>query len=60
MPISFAVNGRQYIAVTGGLSYVATALAREVLTTDEQAKLPPVGAVLFVFALPEPASGRTP
>jgi alcohol dehydrogenase (cytochrome c) len=52
-PISFALNGRQYIAVTGGLSYVANALAREVLSADQRAKLPPTGAVVFVFALPE-------
>ena len=52
MPISFSVNGRQYLAVSGGLSYVANALAREILTDDERAKLPPVGAELFVFALP--------
>jgi alcohol dehydrogenase (cytochrome c) len=55
-PISFAVNGRQYIAMTGGLSYGANALAREVLSAEQRAKLPPTGAVLFVFALPENAS----
>jgi alcohol dehydrogenase (cytochrome c) len=59
-PISFSVNGRQYIAVSGGLSYVATALARDVLTAEEQAKLPPVGAVLYVFALPETAPKAAP
>jgi alcohol dehydrogenase (cytochrome c) len=60
MPISFAVAGRQYIAVSGGLSYVTLALAREVLTDEERAQLPPVGAELFVFALPEAARGRKP
>ena len=59
-PISFAVNGRQYIAVTGGLSYVATALAREVLSAEDRAKLQPVGAVLFVFALPAAPADLTP
>jgi alcohol dehydrogenase (cytochrome c) len=59
-PISFAVNGRQYIAVTAGLSYVTIALARELLTSEELAKLPPVGAQLFVFALPQQSSRAAP
>jgi len=58
-PISFAVNGRQYVAVSGGLSYVASALAREILTDEEKTRLPPVGSVLFVFALPQ-TSSRAP
>jgi len=59
-PISFAVNGRQYIAVSGGLSWVASALAREVLTAEQKATLPPIGSVLFVFALPEAAPSAAP
>jgi alcohol dehydrogenase (cytochrome c) len=59
-PISFAVEGRQYVAVAGGLSFVATALAREVLTPEEQTHLPPQGAVLMVFALPETPRGAQP
>jgi alcohol dehydrogenase (cytochrome c) len=62
MPISFAVNGRQFIAVTAGLSWVASGLANEVLTAAQKAMLPPVGSQLFAFALPEsaPAVARSP
>jgi outer membrane protein assembly factor BamB len=59
-PISFAVNDRQYIAVSGGLGWVAAGLAREVLSAQEKAKLPPNGSMLFVFALPQAASGSKP
>ena len=61
-PVSFAVNGKQYIAIAGGLSWVATALTRELLTDEQRAHAPPSGSVLFVFALPgsAPASGVAP
>jgi alcohol dehydrogenase (cytochrome c) len=57
MPISFAVNGRQYVAVTGGMGWIVTALEKAVSTPEQQAALPPVGAVLVVFALPQTTSG---
>ena len=60
MPISFAVDGRQYIAVAGGLSFVASALAKEVMSDDEKAHLPPVGSLIVTFALPGSAPGATP
>jgi alcohol dehydrogenase (cytochrome c) len=53
MPVSFSVDGRQYVAVSAGLSYVTIALAREVLNEDQRKILPPIGAELFVFALPK-------
>jgi alcohol dehydrogenase (cytochrome c) len=59
MPISFAVNGRQYIVVTGGLGYVASAQARDVLSAEQIATLPPTGSVVFAFALPETAALST-
>jgi alcohol dehydrogenase (cytochrome c) len=59
-PISFAVAGRQYVAMAAGLSPVATALTKEVLTAEEIATLPPGGALLAVFALPEAQEGVAP
>lgn len=59
-PISFAVGGRQYIAVAGGLSPVAAALVNDVLTNEEKALLPPVGSVIVAFALPETARSAAP
>jgi alcohol dehydrogenase (cytochrome c) len=60
MPISYAVDGRQYIAVSAGLSFVASVLANEVIAPERQPELPPGGSVLFVFALPQPVAGPNP
>jgi alcohol dehydrogenase (cytochrome c) len=57
-PISYAVNGRQYVAMTAGLSWVTVALAKETATPEQKAKLPPGGSVLVVFALPETGSAK--
>ena len=51
-PITYAVNGRQYLAVpvgTGGGQWVTTIPAE--LTPEK--KIPPGGNAMFVFALPE-------
>ena len=58
VPISYAVGGRQYVAMGAGVSSFGMSLANEVLTTEEKAQLPPVGSTLFVFALP--ATDRSP
>ena len=47
-PISFAVDGRQYIAVSTGHSGISSMLLR--LTRELR---PSAGNNLFVFALPE-------
>jgi alcohol dehydrogenase (cytochrome c) len=57
-PITYAVNGRQYVAVpvgTGGGQWVTTIPAE--LTPEK--KIPPGGNSIFVFALPE-TSRATP
>ena len=59
-PVSFAVDGRQFVAVSSGLNPIAVALAKEVLTEDQVRKLPPVGATLYVFALPKTAASASP
>jgi alcohol dehydrogenase (cytochrome c) len=46
-PITFAVNGKQYVAVTTGTSLVAGSTAR--MTPELQ---PSAAANVFVFALP--------
>ena len=51
-PISYAVNGRQYLAVpvgTGGGDWVTTIPAH----TTPETKTPPLGNAIFVFALPK-------
>ena len=47
-PISFAVDGRQYVAVSTGNAGTASSFLR--LTPELQ---PSVGNNLFIFALPE-------
>ena len=56
-PVSYAVNGRQYVAIGSGVSSTAPALYNSMMTPGERAKLPPVGSVLFVFALPQAGAG---
>jgi alcohol dehydrogenase (cytochrome c) len=60
MPISYAVDGRQYLAVPAGLSFVTSTLADEVGSAAQRAELPPGGSMLFVFALPKPAARPSP
>jgi alcohol dehydrogenase (cytochrome c) len=56
-PISYAVNGRQYIGVPvgGGGAQWATTVTADLLP---EKKLPPGGGALFVFALPEQRGRR--
>ena len=51
-PLTYAVNGRQYIAmpVGGGGAQWATTVTADLLP---EKKLPPGGGAIFVFALPE-------
>jgi alcohol dehydrogenase (cytochrome c) len=56
-PITFAAKGQQYLAVTAGMGWVATALVSGVLAPEEKHHLPEPGAVLTVFTLP-PAIGE--
>ena len=58
-PITFAAKGQQYLAVTAGMGWVATALVNDVLTPDEKQHLPQPGAVLTVFTLPPAARERS-
>jgi len=51
-PISYSVNGRQYVAVPSGLQGAPATLIAP-LWPEEAKSLPPVGSTLFVFALPE-------
>jgi alcohol dehydrogenase (cytochrome c) len=60
MPVTYAVGNRQFVAISGGLSVVGSTLAKAILKPEELAKLPPTGAVLFVFALPETDPGAKP
>jgi alcohol dehydrogenase (cytochrome c) len=50
-PISFAVNGRQYIAVTTGLGGGSPRLVPN--TIAPEIRVPTTGQALYVFALPE-------
>jgi alcohol dehydrogenase (cytochrome c) len=56
-PITYAVNGRQYLAVPvgGGGAQWATTVTADLLPDK---KLPPGGGALFVFALPEQRGRR--
>jgi hypothetical protein len=56
-PITYAVDGRQYLAVTVGGGGAGGPHINTQLTPELQ---PRTGSnVLMVFALPEPASSRT-
>jgi len=50
-PISFSVDGRQYIAVTTGLGGGSPRLVPS--TIAPEIRVPPTGQALYVFALPE-------
>ena len=51
-PISFSVDGRQYIAVTTGLGGGSPRLVPS--TIAPEIRVPTTGQALYVFALPEP------
>ena len=51
-PISYAVNGRQYIAVPTGMGSLAAEII-PIIWPESAAKLPQAASTLFVFALPE-------
>jgi alcohol dehydrogenase (cytochrome c) len=48
-PISYSVNGKQYIAIAAGGGGIQI---RSLSTLTPESKLPEGGAVLWVFALP--------
>jgi alcohol dehydrogenase (cytochrome c) len=54
VPVSYAVGSRQYVAMGAGVSSFGMALANEILSPEQKAKIPPVASTLFVFALPSP------
>jgi alcohol dehydrogenase (cytochrome c) len=49
-PITYAVAGRQYVAIPSGMTGAPATL---IAPLWPDAKVPPVGSTLFVFALPE-------
>jgi alcohol dehydrogenase (cytochrome c) len=51
-PITYSVNGRQYVAIPSGLQG-APAILIAPLWPEEAKHMPPVGSTLFVFALRE-------
>jgi alcohol dehydrogenase (cytochrome c) len=51
LPISFSVDGRQYIAVTTGLGGGSPRLVPSTLAPE--IRVPTTGQALYVFALPE-------
>jgi alcohol dehydrogenase (cytochrome c) len=51
-PISFSVNGRQYIAISSGGGVVAEGFTLA-LWSEAKNEFPPIASTLFVFALPE-------
>ena len=51
-PVSFAVDGRQYVAVTTGLGGGSPRLVPAIVSPE--IRPPDHGAALYVFALPEP------
>jgi alcohol dehydrogenase (cytochrome c) len=51
-PISYAVGGRQYMAVATGITGAPATLVGP-LWPEFKDRVPPVGSTLFVFALPE-------
>ncbi len=51
-PISYAVNGRQYIAIGAGALSASAGLSTR-LWPEMAARMPPTGSSIFVFALPE-------
>ena len=55
LPISFAVGGRQYIAVATGLGGGSPRAAPRALAPDVHH--PQTGNALYVFALPEGGGG---
>jgi alcohol dehydrogenase (cytochrome c) len=54
-PISYSVDGKQYIAVATGNG---SSLARALATLTPELVNPDGGSALWVFALPDPPSGR--
>jgi alcohol dehydrogenase (cytochrome c) len=52
IPVSYAVAGRQYLAMGAGISSFGMVLANLLLSPEQKTHLPPVGSTLFVFALP--------
>jgi len=51
-PISYAVDGKQYIAYPSGMTGAPASLIGP-LWPEFKDRVPPVGSTLFVFALPE-------
>jgi alcohol dehydrogenase (cytochrome c) len=60
IPISYSIKDRQYVAIGVGPNAYGLVLAMNMLSPEQKAKMPPVGATLFVFALPPRLQGRTP
>jgi len=52
-PVSFSVDGKQYIAVTTGLGGGSPEHKPIVMLPDQQARRPAHGRALYVFALPD-------
>jgi alcohol dehydrogenase (cytochrome c) len=55
-PISYSVNGRQYIAMPTGMGSLVGGVVA-LLWPDKAAKLPEGASTLVVFALPETKGG---
>jgi len=55
-PVSFAIDGRQYIGVMSGLGGGSPRNVPAAIVPD--IKIPQSGQALYVFALPEAASQR--
>ena len=55
-PISYAVNGRQYIAVGAGAFAAGVGLTLRVWP-ELKSQMPPLGSSIFVFALPQRRGG---
>jgi alcohol dehydrogenase (cytochrome c) len=58
-PITYSVKGRQYVAIGSGMSSPPGSLVPQ-LWPEYKNQIPPVGSVLFVFALPENSKTVTP
>ena len=58
-PISFSVDGKQYVAVPTGYGAGAPQFYTEWII-DEDLHLPTSGSALYVFALPEKSAGKRP
>jgi alcohol dehydrogenase (cytochrome c) len=56
-PVSYAVGGRQYVAIGSGTSAAPASLAPQ-LWPEQAGELPPVGSAIVVFALPQSKEAR--